>query len=540
MDIVNGLAYKAMKTAKEDVDKMIMTAEQSMPDDFSFIGSTVCNPQEAYRVLTAPRVRGNVRTRSVDLAKNDLYLTKYQFALGSTPLTDRYLYLPSVKKGGLLTIGDKGFAISPVLGDRCFSVGQDNVFVPLPRAVFTYRRFIHTIDVDGQSLSRRVLWSRLHNRGGSASNGKDSDRITLGKVFTTIAHYLFAKYGLLESFSRYANADIELVVESDLANYVKRNNINLADYRQVRSRKIRPDGFKARIVYADIASDLVVLVKKEEWNPMVENLLCGMFYMIDFYPDQVDVEEIKGDWNWCVWMGYVLWGDQLGAGKLVENIVSHLLTLDEYVDDSARYLLKDEEGLDIDNFFDLCVYMLEHIEDMIVDRAPDIGSMYGKCLLVSRYVLNDINVNIFKAMYEISNDRKKVHTARDYNMTLGRHMGHATITRLRLVSEKPFVSTVSIPGDNRLFKLGIELVKQSRTTRGAGGGGGGLDLNDPANWIHESILEAGNFLVLPKRSPTGDSTINPTVLLDKRFTIQRKEHLKPLIERVGRVLQRNE
>ena len=84
---------------------MIMTAEQSMPDDFSFIGSTVCNPQEAYRVLTAPRVRGNVRTRSVDLAKNDLYLTKYQFALGSTPLTDRYLYLPSVKKGGLLTIG---------------------------------------------------------------------------------------------------------------------------------------------------------------------------------------------------------------------------------------------------------------------------------------------------------------------------------------------------------------------------------------------------------------------------------------------------
>lgn len=535
-DIIDGLAYKALRSAKDDVDSMIRTAEKSMPEDFSFVGSTICNPQEAYRVLTMHMNRGNVRSRSVDLARNDLFLVKYSFKLGDEELTDRYLYLPRPKLGGLLAIGDKTFAITPVLGDRCFSVGLDNVFVPLPRAVFTYRRFIHTIDVDGEMVSRLVLWSKLHNRGGSANGGKDSDRITLGKVHTTIAHYLFAKYGLLETFGKFADCHPLLTTEGDFDQFVTENKIDLTKYRQVRSRKIRPDGFKARIPYASIASDLVILVKADEWSLLTENLLCGLFYMVDFYPDHVEIAELLTAWNWKVWMGYVLWGDQLGHGKLVENVDSHLLTLDEYVDDSTRHILKEEEGLIIDNFFDLCVCMMERIEDMIRDRASDIGTMYGKSLLVSRYVLSDINVNIFKAMYEISNDRKKKHTLRDYNMTLGKHFGHATITRLRLVSEKPFVSTVSTPGDNRLFKLGIEVVKQARTTRG---GGTSLDPNDPANHIHESKLECGNYLVMPKRYPTADSTINPTVLLDERYTIQRKEHLRELTERVGKIISRN-
>lgn len=535
-DIVDGLGFKTLGTAKDDVDRLIRTAEQSMPDDFSYVGSTVCNPQEAYRVLTMVMNRGNIRSRSVDMAWNDLFLTRYSFKLGDEPLTDRYLYLPRPKLGGLLSIGDKEFAITPVLGDRCFSVGLDNVFVPLPRAVFTYRRFIHTIDVDGELVSRLVLWSKLHNRGGSASSGKDSDRITLGRVHTTIAHYLFAKYGLLETFKMFAKCDLLLTTESELVEFIEEKDIDLTEYKQVRSRKVKPDGFKARIAYSDVASDLVVLVKDEHWSPLAESLLCGLFYMVDFYPDHVELDELVTPWNWRVWMGYVLWGDNLGHGKLVENVDSHLLTLDEYVDDSTRHILKEEEGLIIDNFFDLCVSMLVNIEDMIKERASDIGTMYGKSLLVSRYVLSDINVNIFKAMYEISNDRKKKHTTRDYNMTLGKHFGHATITRLRLVSDKPFISTVSIPGDNRLFKLGIEVVKQARTTRG---GSSALDPNDPANHLHESKLECGNYLVMPKRHPTADSTINPTVKLDDRYTIQRKEHLRELTERIHKIISRN-
>lgn len=537
-DIIDGLAYVQLKTAKSDVDRVLRTAESTMPDGFTFVDSNICGPQETYRVITGLVNKADARSRAVDMAWNDLYMVKYQFSLDGDPLTDRYQYLPSVKKGNLLSIGDRQFTITPVLGDRCFSIGIDNVFVPLNRAVVTYKQLIHSIDVDGMFTSRLVVWSKLHNKGGTAANGRDSDRLRLGQVYTTIGHYLFAKYGLMETFQKFCKCDIVLLNETNLDSYVTEHKIDLTEYHQIRSRKVKPDGFKAKIQYNTIESDVMILIKRTDASPLAMDLICSFFYMVDFYPEYNDVEELKTTWNWKVWMGFVLWGDQLGHGKLVENVDSHLVTLDKYVDDEVKHLLREEENLEIADFYELCVFILKNMESMIRDNSYEIGSMYNKSLLVNRYVLSDINDNIFKAVFEISNNRKKKHLARDYNKVLGRYMGHATITRLRLTSEKPYMSTCSLPGDNRLFKLGIQVVRQSKTTRD-GSRSTSLNVNDPANHLHESILEAGNYLVLPKRSPTGDSTINPTVKLDAKYTIRRKEHLRDLIDSVGDVISRD-
>lgn len=537
-DIVDGLAYVQLKTAKDDVDRVMRTAESTMPDGFTFTGSQPCGPQETYRVITGLLNKSDARSRAVDMAWNDLYMVKYGFELDGDPLTDRYQYMPMPRKGNLMSIGDRTFTITPILGDRCFSVGADNIFVPLNRAVVTYKQLIHSIDVDGMFTSRYVVWSKLHNRGGTAANGRDSDRLRLGQVYTTIGHYLFAKYGLLETFKKFCDCDIILLNESNLVDYVTEHNLDLTKYKQIRSRKVRPDGFKAKIPYNEIQSDVLVLIKHEDASELALDLLCSLYYMIDFYPEYNDVSELVTTWNWRVWMGFVLWGDQLGHGKLVENVDSHLVTLDKYVDDEVKHLLREEEDLNVVDFYELCVYILKHMTSMIRDNSYEIGSMYNKSLLVNRYVLSDITDNIFRATFEIANNRKKKHLSKDYNKVLGRYMGHATITKLRLTSDKPYMSTCSLPGDNRLFKLGIQVVRQSKTIRD-GTRSSGINVNDPANHLHESILEAGNYLVLPKRSPTGDSTINPTVRLDAKFTIRRKEHLRELIEDVGDVISRD-
>ena len=123
-DIVDGLAYVQLKTAKEDVDRVLRTAESTMPDGFAFTGSVPCGPQETYRVITGLINKTDARSRTVDMAWNDLYMVKYQFSLDGDPLTDRYQLLPSVKKGNLVSIGDRQFTITPVLGDRCFAAGH--------------------------------------------------------------------------------------------------------------------------------------------------------------------------------------------------------------------------------------------------------------------------------------------------------------------------------------------------------------------------------------------------------------------------------
>ena len=535
--IANGLSYYTLRTAKEDVDKIIRIASADLPEDFSYNGSTICNPQESYRVLTGRINKSSNRGQSIDFAESDFFLAKYHFSLGTEELTPRYQMLPLVTKGGLLRIGGRQFNISPVLGDLCFSIGQDSVFIRINRAVVTFRTLYHAMDVDGETDTRVLTWALLHNRGGTSSTGKGSDRIKIGHVHTTMGHYLFAKYGLMETFKKYAKCEIHLTREHDLEHYLKENKLDIKDYHVVRSKKIRPVGFKARVVYTDMQSDLVVLVNKKQKTDAAMDMVGCIFYMTDFYPDEIDIEDMSGTWLWKVWLGYLLFGDTLGNNRLVENIESHLSALDDYVDEGVRHLLMEEEGLDIRNFYQLAWHMSSNMVSMLANNKGDLASMYGKSLIVNQYVLSEIRTSIFRMMFNITNNPKKTYTAKNYNRQLGIHMQHAILTRLRRTSEHPYMSTASLPGDNMLFQLGIKLVRQERT-RGIGGRGARLNVSDPTNRLHESILEAGNYLVFPKRTPIGDSTINPTAKLNNRWTILQKEHLKDVIEYVGNVISR--
>lgn len=536
--IATGLPYHTLKSAKEDVDKIIRIAASNLPGGFSFNGSTVCNPQEAYRVLTGLSNKSSTRDRSIDFAENDFYLAKYHFSLPDEELTPRYQMLPLVEKGSIMKIGGRHFTIYPVLGDRCFSIGSDNVFIRLSRAVVTFRNVYHTLVIDGHTTARILVWSLLHNRGGSQATGRGSERIKLGHVYTTMSHYLFAKYGLVETFKKFMNVDITLLREHEVDKYLSDNKLKRNDHHVITSKKVRPIGFKHRVVYSDMLSDLAVIVSKEEATPEVIDSIASIFYMSDFYPDEIDIEELKGSWKWKVWLGYLLFGDTIGNNRLVENVETHLNALDDYVDEGIRHLLMEEEGLEIDNFYELCWYMVVNMKQMLSQESNDISSMYGKSLLVNNYVLAEIRSNIFKMMFAITNNPKKVYTAKDYNRQLGIQMQHAILTRLRRTSDKPFMSTASLPGDNMIFQLGIKVIKQDRT-KNRGRQSNRMNVNDPANRLDASILEAGNYLVLPKKTPTGDNTINPTVLLDSNNTIRRKPHLKEMIDYVASVISRD-
>lgn len=536
--IADGLPYHTLRTAKEDVDKIIRIASANLPGGFSYNGSVVCNPQEAYRVITGLANKSSTRDRSIDFARSDFYLVKYHFSLPEEELTPRYQMLPLPEKGGIIRIGGRKFSIFPVLGDRCFSIGSDNVFIRLSRAVVTFKEVFHYLSIDGASDTRILTWALLHNRGGTQATGKGSERVRMGNVFTTMGHYLFAKYGLEETFKRFMNVKLHMLHEPDLKAYFKEHKLDPADYHVIRSVKKRPPGFKERIDYQTIVSDLVILVRKDEATPTVLDMIASIYYMVDLYPDEVDIEEMCGSWIWKVWLGYLLFGDSQGNNRLVENIESHLSALDDYVDEGIRHLLFDEEGLIIRDFYELAWHMIVNMQSMLDSGQGGLSSMYGKSLIVNNYVLSGIRNNIFKMMFSITNNPKKKYTARDYNRQLGIQMQHAILTRLRRTSEHPFVSTASLPGDNMLFQIGIKLIKQERT-KSRGRRGNRLNVSDPANRLDESILEAGNYLVLPKRTPTGDNTINPTVLLDSNNTIIRKDHLRDVIDYVGNVIARD-
>lgn len=531
-DILDGLAYKGLLHAKEEVDALISCAEKSFPDGFEFLESSICSPQKTYRVMATQGIRGGKKLSPVDLAPSDMFLVEYRFAFEGQPLTPRYFFLPFVRKGGLITIVGKQFAISPVLADPGFSVGEDHIFIRLPRALVTFRQFFQPIVVDGVETRCFLPYSKLHNKSAGKDKRYVSDTIRLGAVHTTLPHYLFCRYGLKEAFKLAANADVTVTTEEAL----KAEPINQEEYVVFTSRKIPPATLKNKKDYGLLATNIALVVPRKQTSQVVNKLVSGFYYILDHYPDSNDIESLESAWFWKVAMGYVLWGDRTGISKLAENVESHLNTLDDYIDLIARNTLREEEGLEIDNIYQLFTYIFRHMEELIEVRGNDVGSMYGKRLMTSTYVLRNISNRIFKCLFAIINNRKRVYTASHFNKILGNFFSPAAILELRNTSENPFMSTVSYPGDNYLYKLTTRVVMQSNA--GGNSKSQNLNVNDPAVWLHASVLEAGNHTVLPKSIPLARSTLNPCVKLDENNTIVRKDSVRDVVDYVQDVIRR--
>jgi hypothetical protein len=532
-DILDGLAYRGLDNAKELIDQTIACAERSYPADFEFNGSSICSPQEAYSVMSSSLTRSDRSTPSIDLAQSDVYMVKYQFSCNGVPLYPRYFCVPYVRRGGLITITGKQFAIGQVLTDPGLSIGQDFVFIRMSRAPVTFKRLIHTVMKDGVEYSEYVAYSWLHHRSADKNKKSESDTIVLGKAMSTLPHYLFCRYGFKETFRRFAYCDVAIVTEE----FLKENPVDSEKYVVVTSSKSRPSALKTRVHYPDVATNYCLVIPRAADNQLTMVFALGFFYMVDLFPQDATIEDLLEAQVWKCWMGYILFGDQMSIGKLVENVESHLISLDDYVDIEVRKTLLDEENLDVDDLYEFFAYILVQIDHLIDSKAESIGSMYGKRLVTSQYVLRDIYEQIFRCLFEITNNRKRKHTADDYNKILGKFFMPTIIFNLRKTSSKPFMSSVSTPGDNMFFRITSRLVMQAQTS--AGRKSQNLNVNDVGSWLDSSIAEAGNHLILPKHSPLGRNTINPTVLLDEKNTICRKEHMKPITEWIDSAIGRD-
>lgn len=544
MDIVDGLACKSLLNAKELVDQRIRCAEKSYPEGFEFIGSYRCHPLEAVRVMATVMSRGDRSVPTSDLAVSDVYLVKYQFAFNGKMLYPRYFYLPAPRRGNLFRILGKEFSMSPVATDPCFSIGPDSVFIRTNRAPITFRYEIGTVTMDrdygaekpfetGEQLSTDIAYTWVHNRGGINNRTGKSDTIALGRVVTTLPHYLFAKYGMKETFKRFGRCDVTITTVDEL----KANPPDLKKYCVFESDGVKPSTLKTKVAYSTIRSPIALVIPRSQFTPLVQTFVASFFYIVDHFPERTDIEELGGTWLWLLWLGYVLAGDQLGPAKLVENMETHLSNLDDYIDMEAQRMLFEEEALVIEDLYELFVYVLQHMSEMLENGSRDIGSMYGKRLVTAPYVLRDIFEQIFLCLFEIINNRKRKHGVDDFNKILGKYFMPTKIFDLRKTSIKPFMSSVSTPGDNLIPKIVSRLVMQSQTSGQRKPQN--INVNDPQSHLHSSSMETGNHTLLPKNGPLAKNTANMTMDLDANFTIRKKESMAAVVEHIDEAIRRH-
>lgn len=527
-DVVKGIAVKDVPFSKSYIDNIIRCGEDQYPDGFEYIGSEVCDPLTEYNTITRVRAGSN---RVYDIARSDVRLVKYRFSLHGKELAPMFMYIPFVRQAGMLYVSGKQFAVAPVMGDIAFEIEENSVFIRIPRAPISFNRENHTIVVDGIRTKDYVVHSLLHNKGGKKSRSK-SDLIRMGKVYSSMPHYLFCKFGVTGAFEKYCGTRPVITTESeyDPVKYPPEHWV------KVSSLKKAPDGINPRRHYASIATDVVLLIDRGAWTDMAKSFATGFFYVLDHFPEYAEkTEELYDPWWWCVFMGFILWSEANKHGKLVDEVETHLRSLDSYVDQETVKTL-EEVQVECHDFYDLMAYIMREMQNMLDSKRGREACLYNKRLEVLRYLLRNINNSMFEFLFRITGNNKKELTAKEYEELLRKYFRPWLIHGISSAAEHPEVSSVSNPSDNYFFKITSVIVQQN-DTHGRGKSQDAKPIG-PTMYLHSSFAAVTGFGVLPKSTPIGNNRFNPCVKLDdKHTTVEPIEH-KESLDGVQRLIQR--
>lgn len=518
--VVEGIACAHLNMVELYVDRMFRTAEVDFPPDVRYLGYERCTPQEEYSEQT----RRLTNTQStLELARSDVYMVRYRFSFRGEELEPRYLFLPFVTSAGIITIRGSTFSIAPVLADKAVSVGPDSIFIPLNRDKLIFERQVHHFYRNGERETPYVIYSQVYHLT-EKQRRLGRKRVVTG--VTTLTHYLFAKYGFTRTFEEFCNTKVFVGDSTTIT-----EEFYPADkYYICTSTRLKPKGVKDPFYQA---TDVRLAVAKEDYTLTIATMVGSFFYIADLFPNRVFAEYVDEPRLWMILLGKLLFGDGSSEGKLIEDIMSHLKSLDGYVDSEAKTYLR-EDNVFVEDIYMLFMHIVETFSQRLTQSTSQVASMYDKRLMILRYVMKDVVNAINSFMFKLTSFKKRELTKNDV-ITAMRYILKPTLI-MGLNRKHGEVSSVSCPGDNMFFKVTSQVVLQTESSGSKRRSK--ASTNDVSKFLHASIAEVGSYNTMSKSEPTGRSKINPCVRTTPDGAIERDPAKVASLDSVQRRIQR--
>lgn len=519
--VVDGLATKHMRNVEAYVDRIWRTAAKDFPPQLEYLGMRRCTPREQF----AEHTKKHSGPSTVEFARSYMYMVKIFLRFEGKDLEPRHLYLPFVSDAGIIEIRGSTFAIAPVLADKAISVGQNSIFIPLNRDQLTFYRELHTFMRDGVREATYPVWSKMHHKAGKPIKGAPRAKSFIrGK--TTLGHYLFAKFGLQQTFAIFCNTDVTV----DTVENMTPDRFPPEEYVICTSTRMIPRTVRDKYY---VGSNLALAIPREDYNLTTSSLIGAFFYVVDHFPARVEPDFVNDTLLWQVLLGHLLFGGGGNEGALAKEVQDHLKTLDGYVDSEARGYLQDD-GLECEDLYQLLMHIIETFSHRITQSSNQLASMYDKRLVVMRYVMKDVRLAINTLMFKVSGFKKKVLTEKDVSKLLRQTIKPQL--SMSINRNHGEVSSVSCAGDNKYFKITSRCVQQVESSGGRGQTR--VTADDPTKFLHSSIAEVGSINTMGKSEPTGRDKINPCVHVREGGLIERNPILRELLDGVQSKIQR--
>lgn len=518
--ILNGIATEQLKGVEQYIDQIFRCAAADFPEGLVYDGYHRCSPSEEFNEITRPRDN----KQSYELARSDFYMVAYRFSYKGEELFPRYLHLPYVERGGLVHVRGKQFAIHPVLADPDFSIGTKSMFIQLTRTRLTFERTTHHFMANADRETTYVVWSWVHSAARARNGRAKSNRV----IHSTMAHYLFAKFGVTKALSEFAGADV--IVGEDEINHETHPP---SDWVICTSAGFKPPAWTGKEYRS---SRIRVAVPKSQYTQAAKSLLGGFFYVVDHYPDRLKAEYVDNVWIWKVLLGYIIFGPGSGEGLMVSEVEDHLVSMDEYIDNIVWEDLK-RSGIVCDDIYELFMYVIEVLANNTITTDVGISSIYGKRLITLRYVMFDIVSQINLLMYKLKAAQKKRDVLEQTEIVnlMNKHLRNGRIANISNHAKHPEVTPISTSNDNMFFGITSMMVTQENASA-SGGKKSKINLKDPGKHLHASIAEVASYNNIPKSDPTGRSRINPCLRLGPNDMVERDPDKKALLDHVQSLL----
>lgn len=515
--LADGIVVAHMKEIIPYMDRIIRCVALDFIEGLEYIGMERCTPKE--QMYFAPTKKKSKRL--IDMSHSNIVMVRLRLSWNDEEF-HRYLYLPFVEEAGKITIAGANFVIHAVLDDRAITEGDNFIFVRLTRSRIVYYRRMHSAYIDGTLRSTQLIHGQIHNakRDKTSSTFKE-----LSKTCTTMPHYLFGKYGVVETFKKFANAEVRVIQENEMteANYPKADWIHCESAAHLHKNSLRP----------------AIVVRRNDWSTLVEGLVSGFFYVYEIFPNRIVTEYINGlesETNlWRILLGHIIYTNDAGEGKILADINDHYFSLDSYVDEVAKEELSTA-GVDVNDQYELFAHLIESFSARIANSGDTLASMYGKRLNVLRYVCDVIIQRLFKTMFNIRKLSKKPRlTKESINMVFNKLLKPELIFSIN--SGHPEVTAISTGSDNKAFNITNALILQSQTSTRMVGGGKSAS-RDSSMQLHMSIAEMGSLVHLPKSEPTGRGRLNLTANVSPKGELIQDPKKREFINSIQEMIKR--
>lgn len=475
------------------INELWTLASKSFPPNLKYVGYRRVTPEEEFQIVSNRKRNGK---RYYDITRSDFYLVCYQFTLDGQPLPDVPLYLPFVSLGGIITIKNAKFMINPVMADLGLSVSNDGIFLMMNRAKLTFDKIVVSMIVNGGRESTYVVWSQVYNIKDKRTNK------------TTLAHYLFCKYGVIDTLKRF---NCNAFVMSRDEYYQRINEFPESEYKicQAAGRSSRGIGKNL------IKSNAVIIVRNSEWCFAVQSVISAFFYVADIFPDKITADDYDSPILWRRLLGKLILGMHESEVKNINQINTHMASVDGYIDAMVTKWLADGGYPGITNIYELFQLLIDVAPAVIAKRSESVSSLYGKRYVLNRYVNTDIVSgisNFFFAVQKCINSGKilkPVEVSKMFNKYLNYTLA------MKINRDHSEVKSVSSASDCLIHKItSVTLLQTDASTSNANG-----PRFDSSKVLDISIAEVGGVSNQPSRDPSGRSSINMCVQTDNMFTI---------------------